>query len=75
MVYQLAALIIIPIILGIVAVSPFEEPIVVEPSEPVPEEPDHMQTFFFIMMVFWLVLLMQILYQLKKGTLKIRTKF
>jgi len=75
MVYQLAALIIIPIILAIVTISPFEGPIKVEPSEPVSEEPQNgMQVFFFIMLVFWTFLLIRTLYHLKKGTFKRRTK-
>lgn len=46
MVYQLAVLVIIPVILGIVTISPFEElikeePIEEEPVEIVPTEPQN----------------------------------
>ncbi len=80
MVYQLAVLVIIPIILGIVAVSPFEEIIEEEPiEEPVEIAPTEPQSGFgalsFILFTIWLLVVIRILYKLKRGTFKIRTKF
>jgi len=77
MVYQLAVLVIIPIILGIVTVSPFEELIEEEPieEEPVGIASTEPQSGFgvlsFILFTIWLLIAIRILYQLKKGTFKI----
>jgi len=81
MVYQLAVLVIIPIILGIVTVSPFEELIEEEPieEESVEIAPTEPQSGFgvlsFILFTIWFLIVIRILYQLKRGTFKIRTKF
>ncbi len=81
MVYQLAVLVIIPIILAIVTVSPFEELIEEEliEEEPVEIAPTEPQSGFgvlsFILFTIWLLIVIRILYQLKRGTFKIRTKF
>ena len=81
MVYQLAGLIILPIILTLVTVSPFEEPIEEEPIEGEPVEiiPTEPQSGFgvisFIVFTIWLLIVIRILYKLKRGTFKIRTKF
>ncbi len=81
MVYQLAGLVIIPIILTLVTVSPFEELIEDEPieEEPVETAPTEPQSGFgilsFILFTIWLLIVIRILYQLKRRTFKIRTKF
>ncbi len=77
MVYQLAVLVIIPIILGIVTVSPFEELIEEEPieEESVEIAPTEPQSGFgilsFILFTIWLLIVIRILYQLKRRTFKI----
>ena len=81
MVYQLAVLVILPIILGIVTVSPFEELIKEEPIEEesveiIPTEPQNgFGVFSFILFTIWLLVVIRILYKLKRGTFKIRDKF
>ncbi len=81
MVYQLAGFIILPIILTLVTVSPFEELVEEEPIEEVPVEtaPTKPQSGFgilsFIVFTIWLLIAIRILYQLKRRTFKIRTKF
>jgi len=80
MVYQLALLVIIPIILGIVTVSPFEELIeeepIEEPVEMVPTEPQSdIGVLSFILFTIWLLIVIRILYKLKRGTFKMRAKF
>ena len=81
MVYLLSGLIILPIILTLVTVSPFEELIEEEPIEEYPVEitPTEPQSNFgviaFILFTIWLLIVIRILYKLKRGTFKIRTKF
>ena len=81
MVYQLAVLVILPIILGIVTVSPFEELIKEEPIEEesveiIPTEPQNgFGVFSFILFTIWLLVVIRILYKLKRGTFKIQDKF
>ncbi len=80
MVYQLALLVIIPIILGLVTVSPFEELIeeepIGEPVEIVPTEPQSdIGVLSFILFTIWFLIVIRILYKLKRGTFKIRAKF
>ncbi len=77
MVHQLALLVIIPIILGIVTVSPFEEliqeePIEEEPVEMAPTEPQSgIVVLSFILFTIWLLIIIRFLYKLKRGTFKI----
>ncbi|MBS3921655.1 MAG: hypothetical protein KGZ37_00730 [Nitrosarchaeum sp.] len=74
MAFQLVIVIIIPIILGIVTISPFEEPRVVEE----PEEIDNSSKFgmlYFFLMLIWFFFLIRILFQLKKGTFNISRKY
>jgi len=80
MVYQLAVLVIIPIILGIVTVSPFEELIEEEPIEELveitPTEPQNgFEVLSFILFTIWFLIVIRVLYKLKRGTFKIWTKF
>jgi hypothetical protein len=77
MVFQLAILIVIPIIFGIVVVSPFdepiEEPIEEEPIEVLQEEPDF-NPLYILLGLIWLFFLIRILRQIMKGTYRVRTK-
>ncbi|KAG2478368.1 MAG: hypothetical protein NPMRTH1_570016 [Nitrosopumilales archaeon] len=75
MVYQLAVLVIIPIILGIVTISPFEELIREEPiEEPVEITPTEPQNGFgalsFILFTIWIFIVIRMLYKLKRGHLQ-----
>ena len=79
MVFQLAIVIIIPIIMGIVFVPAFDAPEVPKeeikpPSEPISDIPDRDFLYFFLMLV-WLFFLIRILFQIKRKTFKIQRKF
>lgn len=79
MVFQLAIVIIIPIIMGIVFVPPFDTPETPEeeiksPTEPISDLPDRDFLYFFLMLV-WLFFLIRILFQIKRKTFKIQRKF
>ena len=79
MVFQLAIVIIIPIIMGIVFVPPFDAPETPEeeikiPTEPLSDLPDRDFLYFFLMLV-WLFFLIRILFQIKRKTFKIQRKF
>lgn len=73
MVVQISGVVLLPIIMLIVAASPFDEPINVEPSNknPVDSSQNVLVTFFIIWMI-WVLLLTRILYQIKKGTFKVK---
>lgn len=73
-VFQLAVLIIIPIILPIIMISPFEVPVLEEEETVQVPASDGTYTVFFILSVIWLLMLLRVLYQLKKRTFKIRTR-
>ncbi|MFQ5573147.1 MAG: hypothetical protein ACE5EJ_02735 [Nitrosopumilaceae archaeon] len=76
MVFQLAILIVIPIIFGIVVVSPFEiepEP-VPEPVEEVPQEEPNFTALYILLGIIWLFFLIRVLRQIVKGTYRIRTR-
>jgi len=79
MVFQLAVVIIIPIILGIVVVPPFDLPEDPPESIPVTDEPrsdiPDRGFFYFFLMVIWLFFLIRILLQIRKGTFKLQRKF
>ncbi|QUC64629.1 hypothetical protein NsoK4_09465 [Nitrosopumilus sp. K4] len=76
MAFQLAVVILIPIILGIVTVSPFDEPQIEEPVQPkeIDDEPNFGMLYFF-MMIIWFFFLFRILFQLKKGTFTLQRKY
>lgn len=79
MVFQLAVVIVIPIILGIAAVPPFdlpEEPPqeITVPDEPLPDMPERNFIYFFLMII-WFFFLIRILVQMRKGTFKLQRKF
>ena len=73
MVIPLIILVAIPVFLGIVVVSPFDQP--EEPkNEVIPEEPDENILYFFLMGI-WLFFLIRILLQIKKGTFSATQKY
>ena len=75
MVFQLAVVIIIPIIFGIVTVSPFDPPpeIAEEPTE-IDDEPQF-GMLYFLLMIIWFFFLVRILFQVKKGTFNLQRKY
>jgi hypothetical protein len=65
--------------MGIVFVSPFDEPKTsdeeIKPApQPISDIPDRNFLYFFLMLV-WLFFLIRILFQIKRKTFKIRKKF
>jgi len=66
-------LVTIPIFLGIVVVSPFDQP---EESidEVISEEPDD-NILYFLLIVIWAIVLTRILLQIKKGTIKATQRY
>ena len=76
MVLHIVGLVIIPIILALVSVSPFEMPVDEENEDLALPEPDtNFSILFFALIIIWLLLILRILYQVKRGTFKIQTKF
>ncbi len=77
MALHIAGLVIIPIILTIVSVSPFEVPVEEEESEDLalPESDSNFSILFFALLIVWLLLILRMLYRVKRGTFKIQTKF
>jgi Na+/H+ antiporter NhaD/arsenite permease-like protein len=78
-VFQLAIVIIIPIIMGIVFAPPFDAPEAQDeemksPSEPISDIPDRDFLYFFLMLV-WLFFLIRILFQIKRKTFNLQRKF
>ena len=63
----------IPIILGIVYVSPFDAPETHDP-EVISEEPNG-STLYFVLVGIWTFILLRILIQIKKGTFKITQRY
>ncbi len=83
MVIPIIILIVIPVFLGIVAVSPFDQveefndEIILEPEfndELIPEEPD-MTILYFLFIGIWTVILLRMLLQIKKGTFKATRRY
>ncbi len=74
MVLQIAAVIGLPILMMLVASSPFEEPIKVEPSEDTSSNSiENVYVIFFVLWVIWILMLVRIVYQVRRGTFRIRT--
>ena len=78
MVLQLAVVIVIPLILGISFVPPFdlpEQPIeeITVPDEPT-DLPDRDFIYFFLMII-WFFFLLRILFQIRKGTFTLKRKY
>lgn len=74
MAFQLAIVIAIPIILGIVTVTPFDEPRVVEEPVEIDEEPNFGILYFFLMII-WFIFLIRILFQVKRGTFSLQRRY
>ncbi len=83
MVIPIIILVAIPIFLGIVAVSPFDQveefndETILEPEfndELIPEEPD-MTILYFLFIGIWTVILIRMLLQIKKGTFKATKRY
>ncbi|MDH3696120.1 MAG: hypothetical protein OEQ15_02275 [Nitrosopumilus sp.] len=69
MVVPIIVLLGIPILLGIVYVTPFDQPEEIE-KETITEEPD-LSILYFILMSIWTIYLLKILIQIKRGTFKL----
>ncbi len=76
-------LITIPIFLGIVVVSPFDQPeefneeiILEEPefNEEISSEPG-VNVLHFLLIVIWTIILLRIVLQIKKGTFKVTKRY
>ena len=75
MVFQIAGAIVLPIIMLIVAASPFDEPIQVQPSEPAPRDEVGADVFvFFILWAIWILILTRIVYQVSKRRFRIQNQ-
>ncbi len=83
MVIPIIILVAIPIFLGIVAVSPFDQveefndETILEPDfndDLIPEEPD-MTILYFLFIGIWTVILIRMLLQIKKGTFKATKRY
>jgi len=83
MVIPIIILVAIPIFLGIVAVSPFDQveefndEIISEPEfndELISEEPD-MNILYFLLIGIWTIILLRRLLQIKKGTFKATKRY
>ena len=73
MVMPIIILVTIPIFLGIVFIPPFDLSEEIN-DEVISEEPD-VNIFYFLLMGIWIILLMRILLQIKKGTFKITQRY
>ncbi len=73
MVYQIAILVAIPILFGMLIPSPFESPVEEEPIEETPQEPN-INFIYIILGIFWLFILIRMLNQIVKGRYRFRYK-
>ncbi len=73
MVIPIIILVAIPIFLGLVFVSPFDESEEVK-KEVISKEPDT-NIVYFLLMGIWTLLLIRILFKIKKGTFKATQKY
>ena len=73
MVIPIIILVAIPIFLGLVFVSPFNESEEVK-KEVISKEPDT-NIVYFLLMGIWTLLLIRILFKIKKGTFKATQKY
>jgi len=73
MVIPIITLVAIPIFLGIVAVSPFDQ-LEEFNDEIILEEPD-MNIIYFLFIGIWTVILLRMLLQIKKGTFKATKRY
>lgn len=84
MVMPIIILVAIPIFLGIVFVSPFDQPeelneeIILEPKfndEIILVEEPGMNILYFLLLGIWAIILLRILLQIKKGTFKATKRY
>jgi len=73
MVVPIIILVAIPVFLGIVYMPPFDQPEELEP-EIISKEPD-MSILYFMLMGIWIIFLLRILLQVKKGTFKATQRY
>ena len=73
MVIPIITLVAIPVFLGLVFVSPFDEP--EEPKNEIISEEPNDNILYFVLIVIWIIILMRILLQIKKGTFKATQKY
>ena len=73
MVIPIITLIAIPIFLGIVVASPFDLP--EEPKNEIISEERNDNVLYFVLIVIWIIVLMRILLQIKKGTFKATQRY
>lgn len=74
LVLQIIAVIGLPILMMLVASSPFDEPIKVEPSDEVNSSGvEDVYVVFFVLWVIWILMLVRIVYQVRRGSFRIRT--
>ena len=73
MVAPIIILVVVPVFLGIVSVSPFDQPEEFN-EEIISEEPD-LSILYFMLMGIWIIFLMRILLHIKKGTFKITQRY
>ena len=73
MVIPIIILVAIPIFLGLVFVSPFDESEEIK-KEVISKEPDT-NIVYFLLMGIWILLLIRILFKIKKGTFKATQKY
>ena len=74
MVLHIAGLIIIPIILSIVTISPFDSPPEVEPQEiQMPESKTNFDLLYFTLLIIWILLIIKVIIRIKQGTFNVRT--
>ena len=73
MVLPIIILVAIPVFLGIVVISPFDEP--EEPKNEIISEEPNDNILYFLLIVIWIFFLIRILLQIKKGTFKATKKY
>ncbi len=73
MVIPIIILVAIPVFLGIVVASPFDEP--EEPKKEIISEEPNDNVLYFFLIVIWTIVLTRILLQIKKGTFKATQRY
>lgn len=75
MVFQIAAAVILPIVMLIVVAPPFEEiPTKIETNQ-TQEDLEKIYIIFFVIWTIWIMILLRIVYQVKKGRFYIQRSF
>ena len=74
MAFQIAIIIAIPIILGVVTVTPFDEPRAVEEPVEIDKESNFDMLYFFLIII-WFIFLIRILFQMKRGTFSLQRRY